>query len=516
MATIKDRILSVAGLVTSAAASAKALRAYEAGFDDGGNDDPVSGTTASFGYRASTQIGKRDYSKVPWDSIVSTVWSVYKSNPVGKRAVIVKRDHILGDGVSYNIEDKNLADVVDRFRQTNKFDQHLKNFIKQLYLFGVQCYPVFVRETDGQVRLGYIDPGEIETVITHPQNNLEMWAIVTKRDDSRPAWAGGSVAQRVYRIVRQDEGHVIDTPTGPMVMTPNHPDKLVTADQARLEPWELAMLAHYKLARYSGSCFYQRANHVSNQTTGDSDLLQVVDWLDQQDATLFGLADREQMAGYFFADVTLEGADDDEVKRRAKSTPAPARGSVNFHNDKEDWNLQHPDLKQHASVATAEALFDHAWGGLGYPRHWYVQGDGTNRATAQEQRGPVERSLQSDQEDCKLFILNILNFVRDQAEIAGFLRLPDEGREIDIDLPEIQIDDSNVRADTLSKLVGALVVAVDEGFMTHDNAVDMWAKALAEAGLEIDTAEIKALDPEMTTAEAANRYLRERLDAASD
>jgi hypothetical protein len=407
-------------------------------------------------------------------------------------------------------------------------DRRAGEFALQLFLFGCQCYPAFTRQSDGRVRLGYIDPALIQDIVVHPDNAMEMWAVVVKEQYDAPAWAGGK-GKRIYRIVREDDDVVAvlcpycyaysgredthcsscgaDLAGEPERVVPAHrPGKLVTADQATIEPWERTMLRSFGLDGYTGSCFYEKVNSVSNQPRGYSDLLQEADWLDQHDETLFALADREQMAGYFSWDVKLTGADDDKVKERAQELrrKPPAKGSVNMHNDAEEWTFNYPDLKQNASIETQNALLTNILGGLGWPRHFYGYGDETNRATAQAQHDPTWRSMGHDQDIVKSLLLQILCFVRDQAEIAGAWRpkeaVGDEepvSCDIDIQMPEMTTKDVSSISTAISSLVLALAQATDVGWITRETAAKAMAKLLAEIDVDVDPAkELKAVDAE--------------------
>lgn len=484
------RLLSTIGLTTQGTADTRAHRAYEAGHYDGGEDEPPSGDIATFGYRRVTTNTLRDFTKLSHDQLIDIVWTVYQSNPMAKRVLQIIRDFVLGRGVQVQTDDDSLKEIVDDFWQRLGFDRLLKKMVLQKHLWGEQCFPAFVRESDGAVRLGYIDPGAIEAVIPHPHNAMEPWAVVLKKDVA-------ATQAKIYRIIRKDEGHA----DGDMMVQSSEPDKLLLASQTNLEPWELAFLSGKELTEYTGDCFYFSINNVSNQPRGFSTLLQVIDFLDAFDETLFALAEREQFAGYFSWDVTLAGASGDEVSERAgkiRRNP-PKRGSVNVHNDAELWDMQKPDLKQAGSVETLTALENHILGGLGIPRHWYAHGDGTNRATAQEQGGPTFRTMEMWQDDIRDDIMEILQFVADQAEIAGDWRPKADGSDITIIMPEMVKRDVIAATTTLQHTVSSLAVARNElKVISRETASKALAKIMAELGIEYDPIkELKLVDAEL-------------------
>lgn len=503
---IMDRIIETLGGVTQTRLAELEQRfneatgrAYLEGYFDG-NDDPASSDlkAGGYGYRQPAQQ-LRDFAHTSYDKIIESVWAVYQSNPVAKRALQLQVSYVLGGGPEFQIRNDDLRVIVDEFWRVNKLAQRLRQFVKQLGLWGEQIFPVFVRRSDGLVRLGYIDPKEVETVKTHPDNTMEPWAVCLKEAGSK---------RRIYRVIRQQEPVV----NGNAVTEPEYIGRYVTADQAELEPWESNWLAGYGLTEYSGSSFLFQVNNVSNQSRGFSDLLQVLDWLDQHDATLFEIADKEQFAAYFSWDVEVTGMSKDEIRARAvelRGQP-PKKGSVNVHNEREKWSMNKPDLKQTESTTAARALLLQILGGLGYPEHWFGSGDAANRATAAEQNDPTWRTLEERQGYVKEMLITMLEFQRDQAVIAGAWQpkettgddgktavTAEESEEIAVTLPEMTSKDVSRLAQAVTQLTAALIQAEQQGYVSHDTAAEIWAKIVAEFGVEVNVAaELEAVEEE--------------------
>jgi hypothetical protein len=494
MGTLRERLITALGGKTPAEFKGTWNRAYEAGFNDSGEDEPPSGDLKTLGYRSSTGGLTRDLSGLSADEILDIVWKIYLSSPVAKRYLQVKRDYELGRGIEPTTEDEALGAILDDFWAINKLRHRSKQYAIQLHLLGEQCYPVFVRETDGRVRLGYIDPVEIEQVITHPDNVLEKWAVVLKTR-SAPAdrpWVRVEGHKRVFRIIREDESVAAELG----VSISMNEGRLVTAEQATQEDWEADMLKAISGGdAYDGSCFYFSRNDLSNQARGYSDLLQVADWLDQDDEVLFALADRENMAGFFNIDVTVEGGQEVVAERAdwIRKHP-PKKGSVNVHNSAEVWKMDAPDLKQQPSIETHNALLTFNLGGLGLPRHWYGHGDETNRATAQAQGDPTWRTMEHDQDEVRDMFMTMLTFAKDQAAIAG-REVGDS--DIDLTMPEMTSKDLVSISTAATGLATALMTAQDQGWMSRERSAEAWAKLMAEFDIEIDPQEeLAAVDGE--------------------
>ncbi len=507
--TLGQRFLGVLGLTTQTAAKQaedkRATRAYESGYNDG-NDDPASGQIAAGGYGYRRISAQAREGGIAWGENLETCWALWQSNPIAKRFTDLKRDYIVGGAheVQWSAADIDLQEILANFWETNNLDEHIPEFALQLFLFGGQCYPAFVRESDGFVRMAYIDPGEITEVLPHPDNSMEMWAVVAGPTGGARAWENAS-ENRVYRIVRRNEGVGVE-----------HTDRLVTAEQIALQPWESEMLKAFGLAEYTGSCFYYRANYVSNQTTGYGDLLSVADYLDQFDGTLFALGERELFRDFFGFDVTMEDASPDELRERRASLAKnpPARGMANIHNQKEIWDIFAPDLGQPGSVATVQEQKASIIGGLGFPEAWYGAAGGTHLATAQAQGDPTWRSLRYAQGRIQKMIEDFLKFARDQAIIGGAWNPKDIGTDeakdetISVTMPEMTAKDLMMVSGVLSTVAAALFSGVDAEWITPEEAQEVFKKLLSELGVDLQPAAETEVDDEGSAVDDGADNLR--------
>jgi hypothetical protein len=469
---------------------------FQEGLYSGGNDDPASGDIAKggFGYKRISDRYVRE-GRIDFQRATKTAWELWQKSPIAKRTLALKRDHLIGHNATPTANNPDLQKLLDDFWNENHLDRESSRFTGQLFGFGEQCYPTFVRKADGRTKIGYIDPASIEKVVKHPLNAMEDWTVVVMRHDSK----AHSEDKLVYRIIREDEEYS----DGETVTPAKNEGKLVTWEQANIQEWETEMLGDHGLTEYSGSCFYTKVNAVSNQARGMSDFLQVGDWIDQADDVLFSLADREQFAGYFSFDVTLVGASEEQVRERASDVTRsrPEKGSVNFHNDTEMWEIWAPDLKQAGSIETFRAILGLILGGMGFPVHWYGFGDDANRATATAQADPTSKSLEHDQGIIRDMFLHMCQFAVDQADIAGKYT-PSDDDEITLSLPEVQVRDLSRITASMQALTISLVNGVDAGWITQETAAEAFAKLLAELDIQVDvTEELKQIGDEDEAAE---------------
>lgn len=491
-----DRIFERLGLVTRRQLSVERRHAYTQGFSEAvetsAEDEPSSGTLAKYGYKSLGDGGVRK-SDISPEKQLNLAWGLWQKNPVAKRAMAIKRDYVIGSGVAPQAEDSpELQELLDAFWEGNKLDERAGEFAHQLFILGEQLFPVFVRQSDGQVRIGYIDPGQIERVETDPDNAMRRVAIVLSASLETDSWRSGH-DKRVYRIVQEAES-VVENGVVASKVPPEYEGRLITARQAQganlLAPWEIVMLKNYSLTEYSGSCLYYRTNAMSNQPRGTSDLLSGADWMDVTDEMLFSLADREQMAGYFAWIVKVMG-DQAEVDERAsairKSGP-PKRGMVQIVNESENWEFNAPDLKQSGTIDTYRAAFNHVWGGLGFPEAWYSRGSETNRATAQAQGDPTWKSLKHEQGVVQRMLIEPTRFAVDQAVISGVYSQEDEA--FTIPMPEMVTRDVAELATALSEAMSGLQIGLMENLVPREKAIEVVAKLFAEIGVEMTPEEV--------------------------
>lgn len=265
------------------------------------------------------------------------------------------------------------------------------------------------------------------------------------------------------------------------------------------------MLLEYGLSAYSGTCHYFKINDVVNQQFGQSELTAIADWLDQRDEALFALGDREQMASYFSWDVTMQGANADEVQTRAHAAAGvpPKPGSVNYHNESETWAMNFPDIKQTGTIATSDALLEQTWGGLGYPRAWFGTPQGAHLATLQAQGDPTWRSLDYAQGVVEVMLLEMFDLSRDQAMLAGaYIPAPDVDATITVSMPEMTSKDITALAGAMASLASALITAEVQGWVSKPEAAEVFANLMDEFDVAVDLARLADDEPGAIAPEA--------------
>ncbi|HEY9081333.1 hypothetical protein [Magnetovibrio sp.] len=406
-------------------------------------------------WRRLTGDSNRDLSPMTQTRMQELAVFLWKSNTLANRLIELPIAYMLADGVSLSSSDPTAQDYLDAFWNDpiNNMNIKLPKKVRELALYGEQCYPVFVNKYNGHVRLGYIDPGRIETVVTDPDNAEQPIGIVTHRNKK-------GLKSRFKVIV-------------------NGPETVFTKRTQQIRE-----------TFTDGECFYFSVNDLSNASRGHSDLLAQADYLDGYDQFLFGELERMNLLRAFLWDVTMKGATKEEVEARAREIGAPRPASVRVHNDSETWNAVTPGLGAADSNDNARLFRNHVLGGATVPEHWYGGGGDVNRATGESMAEPTQKVFAMRQAYLKYMLEEIATFViYRRLDPTG--PLPDP-TEFDAELkpvaqfPEMTAKDTTKYAAALGQVVVACAAAIDRHLMTEMTALEMISAIAVQLGVDID------------------------------
>ena len=385
---------------------------------------------------------------------------LYLVNPLAHRIVEYTKNYVVGDGVTVAADDPAVQRLLDSFWQdpVNRMDLTLPEIIKELSIFGEQCWLAAVNPVNGRVRLGYLDPAEIEAVewgeielAAGPEGNTAVSVPVAVW--RRPA--SGETQPRRFRIVRLEEDPESAT-----------------------------------FGRLTGECFYFAINKARSASRGVSDLFAIGDYLDGYDKMLFGLIDRVGFANAFIWDVLLKGSTEEQIQEWLKDQRPPRPGSVRAHNEQVEWKTIAPDLKAQDFNEAARTIKNMNLAGAGFPEHWFAEGGNVNRATALEMGEPTLRTL-LERQGCVAFMLRqVLEFVLDQAIVAGTLA-ETASRRFQVQMPEMSVRDLAKAAQALAQ-VGTTVVELRRAqLIDAETAQKLIASAAIQLGVEMDLAALR-------------------------
>ncbi len=434
----------------------------------------AAGTTIAAedeGWRKLTGDSKRDLNPMTQMRMQKLALYLWESNLLANRLVELPVAFMLSQGVKVVASDEEVQEWIDRFWKDpiNQMDIKLITKARQLSLLGEQCYPAFVNEVNGHVRLGYLDPDQIATIVKDPDNSEQPIGVVTVKDKHGKA--------RRYKIIV------------------NGPEDIFTK--------------RTQLIRESfddGECFYFNVNAISNGSRGRSDLLAQIDWLDSYDQFLFGEIDRSQFMRAFIWDVELANATPDEVNARAKQIESPSPASTRVHNDSEKWNAVSPTLGSADTEKTAKLFRNHVLGGASLPEHWYGGAGDVNRAVGAEMGEPTFKIFEMRQTFIGYMLETILTFQIRMRATKALNEEPDLFDDLfsfEIQWPEMISKDTTKYASSLQQVTVAVIMLIDNKIITKDRGMQIVEKISAKLGVEFDVAE------EM---KAAEELYKEELD----
>ncbi len=406
-------------------------------------------------WRKLTGSSKRDLTSLTQSRMQELALYLWESNLLANRLVELPLAYLLAEGVKLTAEDEIVQEWLDQFwaDPINQMDLKLTKKCRELSLFGEQCYPVFVNEFTGRVRLGYLDPSLIETVVTDPDNGEQAIGIVTKKNSKGEA--------RRYKVIV------------------NGPEEELFTQRTR----------SIRETFTTGECFFFAVNDLSNGKRGRSDLLAQIDWLDAYDQFLFGELERQHNLRAFIWDVTLKGATPEEVVKRSKEITAPKPGSVRVHNDSETWTTETPEFKSADSAETAKTLRNHSLGGATIPEHWFGGASDVNRSTGDSMGEPTFKMFIMRQTFIGYMLVTMGQYVIRRRELAESRREPDlfdPIYKIKAQFPEMVARDTTKYASALTQVASALTIVLDRGILSEETAVRMLENISGRLGVEFD------------------------------
>lgn len=407
------------------------------------------------GWRRLSGDHARDLSPLSHSRMRETAYYLWDANLLANRLIELPLAYLLAEGVSLQARDATMQAVLEQFWSDpiNALDIKLEKKLRELALFGEQCWPVAVNTHDGHVRLGYLDPKLIATVVVDPDNPEQPVGIVTTKDRKGQA--------RRYRVIV------------------NGPESVFTERTQAI-----------RATFGDGECFYFKVNDLSTSARGRSDLRAPADWVDAYDQFLFGEAERYNFLRAFVWDVTLAGATPDEVKTRAKSISAPRPGAVRVHNESEVWKPLSPELGAVESAEAGRLFRNHVLGGATIPEHWYGGGGDVNRSTGESMGEPTLKIFTMRQRFAKHMLATMGRYAIRQ-HIMAREDEPDIGDPrlgVEAVFPEMTSRDTTRYAAALVQLVTAVNMAIEADLVTAQTGLALIAATAAQMGVKIDPA----------------------------
>jgi len=178
----------------------------------------------------------------------------------------------------------------------------------------------------------------------------------------------------------------------------------------------------------------------------------------------------------------------EELQQFVQGLPTPKPGSTRAHNEKIKWNVLSPKLEAQDASEEARLFKNQILGGAGFPEHWFAEGSKTTRATALEMGLPTLKRLKRRQKMVKFQYQNMLNFVIDQAIIAGTLS-KNVNRKFKLIPSPIASRDNKGLATAIKGFVEGMALAVEKKWLTNEEAKMATKTMVSQVGVEAFAAE---------------------------
>jgi hypothetical protein len=472
----------------SEAAAAEELRVAEALSPQLYQLTSGDGSDAKFRRITSPQT-MRDFNPLMHERMQQVCFFLAVTTPFGKRIVEILRNYIVGDGFKVVCEDADAQVIVDKFwnDEINNLGKLSLEMATELSIFGELCLPVTVNPVDGSVRLGYIDPQNIDAIeyakIQGPLNDIQVSFPLNVRLRKQL----NEQTQQRLSIIRTDED--VNSPS---------------------------------FGYMAGDAFYFAINKPKSGSRGISELFSLADWVDVFDQMIFDFADKIRFLNAWVWHMTLEGANPKQVAdfRDEVTKDPPRQGGVQVTNDKVKIEAITPDFKGADMAQGSEVVKKYGIGGAGLPDWFFADSGSGNRSTAMEMQGPTGKKLTERQNDEVNNLRTIVNFVLSQAKLHGTLRQSAD-TSFTIETPEMMVRDLTNAATTLTGATTATALAEDRGWIRGQTAARVFHLLVGQMGVTIDDSkdEYEAAQLELAEKDKQkqdNLFPQQQLAAALD
>jgi hypothetical protein len=420
--------------------------------------------------RITSQERDRDLSPLKQDKMIKIVDWLRERNPMAGKILTLYADFVLGDGVKIKAdkvegrekEQEAFQGEIDKFWKMNDWELTQFDKIEELSGYGEQIYHANVNDMNGDIMLSPCPPETINKVLKDKKFYSKLDKIVFYSRFSE------SEAEKTKDIIRMRPNVLRDTTNETQV---EHGLSL------------------------QGDVFFFSVNRGTFGTRGKSDILSLADWLDIYDRTLYTMTERVVFLLSFLWDITIEGAGEEELKKRKAELQLdpPTPGSFNFHNQREKWEPSSPDLKGRDFQDHIKTVMNMLSGGSRFPEHWlFGRGENTNKASASEMSEPTLRQMKRRQKYVTFMFRQMIDYLIQQKINKGIFKGSIEDFPYTVIIPEASKKEASIIAEAFAKMAPALSISTMNEFLSNETATKVLSTIIEQMGIEVDiAAEIK-------------------------
>jgi hypothetical protein len=411
--------------------------------------------------RITSEIRERDLAPLKQDKMIKVVDWLYERNPLAKKNITLIADFVVGDGIKIKAdkvkdrkkEQEQLQKIIDDWWKMNDWQLTQFDKIEELSKYGEQIYATAVNQFNGDVMLASYPPELINKVLRDKKNYSKLDSIVF--------YSRAGVECNPKPIIRSKMTFTEST----------KPDEKKMPDGKEL----------------TGKIFFFTVNRGTFGTRGKSDILATADWLDIFDRTLYTMTERVVFLLTFIWDYMMEGATEEQLKKRKKDLELnpPKPGSFYMHNEKEKLEPMAPDLRGRDFQDFIKSLKNMVAGGSGFPEHWiFGMGEDVNRASAKEMSEPIIRQLERRQQYVTFMFEQMVQFLIQKKIDKGILKGKVEDYPFTVAIPAPSKKEAGVIAESLSKIVPAMAIATGNDFISNETATQVITMLMNQIGVE--------------------------------
>ena len=206
---------------------------------------------------------------------------------------------------------------------------------------------------------------------------------------------------------------------------------------------------------------------------GESPLAPLLPWIGRYSAWLEDRVRLNRFRNAFMYVVRGQFTNPTDKKRRQDELNAnpPQPGSILVTDPSEDWGILSSNLDAFDASVDGNAIKTHIAAGIGFPMHWFSEGESSTRTTAEAAGTPTFKSLQQDQQSFVRFITRL-------AEISVTVRKQFDNRvnpqaDIEIAKPDITERDNAVLSLAVSRIYPTLADLFDRNGMDEAELIRM-------------------------------------------
>lgn len=214
---------------------------------------------------------------------------------------------------------------------------------------------------------------------------------------------------------------------------------------------------------------------------GEPPLAPLLPWIGRYSAWLEDRVRLNRFRNAFMYVVRGQFTDDGAKKKRQAelNTNPPQPGSILVTDPSEDWGILSANLDSFDASVDGLAIKTHIAAGIGFPMHWFSEGESSTRTTAEAAGTPTFKTLEQEQTSFVRFIERLVNI--SVAIRSRYDEKINPKAKIEISKPDITERDNATLSLAVSRIYPALIDVFDRGGMQEAEVLRLVYRMAGEA-----------------------------------